>query len=126
MFCSLYAGALEEPKVSTFRQYNVVRAEFVVKVCIVYDCWPAFDLSRFRQVPPNLTLDEASTIPITVGTAALGLYAPKQKPTGGIGLTPGWEESGRDKYAGEPILIIGGASGVGQHGITILIARYEP
>ncbi|EKM58560.1 uncharacterized protein PHACADRAFT_207380 [Phanerochaete carnosa HHB-10118-sp] len=96
----MYAGTGEEPRVSTFQQYNVVCAEFVAKI------------------PDSMTFDQAATIPITMATAALGLYDKQQEPDGGLGLTPPWEaEGGRGKYAGEPIFITGGASGVGQHAI---------
>ena len=67
------------------------------------------------QIPDNLTYDQASTIPVTLATAALGLYQ-KTRPRGGIGLFPPWQEGGRGKYAGQPILVIGGSSAVGQHG----------
>lgn len=63
-----------------------------------------------------MTLDEAATIAVSVGTAAMGLYnKPTVKPFGGLGLTPPWE-GGRGKYAGQPFLVIAGASSVGQHG----------
>lgn len=92
-----------EPQICTFQQYNVVNSDFVAKI------------------PDSMTFDEASTIPLTLATAALGLYANRNEPDGGLGLTPPWEEEGRGKYAGEPILIAGGASGVGQH--TIQLAK---
>ena len=49
-----------------------------------------------------------------LATAVLGLYDSKHPPHGGIGLTPPWEESGRGKYAGEPIVINAGSTSVGQ------------
>ena len=76
------------------------------------------DLNRTKQLPDNLTFDQASTIPLTLATAALGLYNKKQEPNGGLGLYPPWEEGGRGKYAGQPIVIIGGSSSVGQHGMS--------
>lgn len=99
MGSSMFAGTFAEPPTPTFQQYLNLNAEFVAKV------------------PPNITLDQAATIPLTMATAALGLYDKRQKPTGGLGLTPPWVEGGRGKYAGEPIVIMGGASGVGQHTI---------
>jgi len=80
---------------ATFQQYTVVPAEIVAKI------------------PPNLTFDQASTIPLTLATAAIGFY--QKKKAGGIGLDAPWEEGGRGKYAGEPILVIGGSAAVGQH-----------
>ena len=67
---------------------------------------------------PSLTLDQAATIPLTLATAALGLYDARQAPFGGLALTPPWAAGGRGAYAGEPIVITAGASGVGQHGAS--------
>ncbi len=83
---------------ATFQQYTVVPAEITAKI------------------PENLTFDQASTIPLTLATAALGLYNEKLSPNGGAALTAPWLDGGRGKYAGQPILIIGGSSSVGQHG----------
>lgn len=80
---------------ATFQQYTIVPAEIAAKI------------------PDNITFDQASTIPLTLATAAIALYSPKPA---GFGLEFAWEESGRGKYAGQPILVIGGASSVGQHG----------
>lgn len=85
--------------ITTFKQYLAMPAAFVAKV------------------PSNLSLEEAATIPLTMATAGMGLYDKKQKPMGGLGLTPPWVEGGRGKYAGEPIIIMSGASGVGQQAI---------
>ncbi|EKM58622.1 uncharacterized protein PHACADRAFT_207433 [Phanerochaete carnosa HHB-10118-sp] len=105
----MHAATFIDPVVTTFQQYVVMNAEFAAKT------------------PSNITLDQAATIPITVATAALGLYDKKQKPHGGIGLTPPWEEGGGGKYAGEPIVILGGASGVGQHEIEFAeISGFSP
>ena len=49
-------------------------------------------------------------------TAATGLYAKTGKPTGGANLFPPWEDGGRDRYSGEPIVILGAGSNVGLHG----------
>ena len=51
-----------------------------------------------------------------MATAALALYNKKQQPFGGAALTPPWVEGGRGKYAGQPIVITGGSTSVGQHG----------
>lgn len=82
---------------ATFQQYTIAPAD------------------RVAKVPANLTLDQAATLPVAIDTAAFGLY--NHKSGGGIELTPPWEEGGRGKYAGEPILIVGGASAVGQQAI---------
>lgn len=92
----MHAGTFEEPRVSTFMQYVVMKADFVAKV------------------PDNISLEEASTIPLVLATAVLGMYDEKRPPRGGIGLTPIWE-GGRGKYAGEPIVINAGSTSVGQY-----------
>ena len=65
-----------------------------------------------------LSFEQGSTIPLATTAAAFGLYSGKIS-TGeqrGAGLTPPWVEGGRGKYAGQPILVIGGSSAVGQRG----------
>lgn len=68
------------------------------------------------QVPANITLEEASTIPLCLAVAAIGLYGKSRKSHGGAGLVAPWEQGGRDKYHNQPIIIIGGSSCVGQNG----------
>ena len=51
-----------------------------------------------------------------MATAAVGLYGKKTDGTSGAELYPPWEDGGRDKYAGQPILVIGAGSNVGCHG----------
>ncbi|GJE89880.1 zinc-binding alcohol dehydrogenase family protein [Phanerochaete sordida] len=70
------------------------------------------DASLVAKIPPTLSFDGAATFPIAVVTAAFGLYSPKE--AGGIALTPPWEAGGRDKYIGQPMLVVAGASSVGQ------------
>lgn len=50
-----------------------------------------------------------------LGVATIGLYGQSRKAHGGAGLVAPWE-GGRDKYHDEPIIVIGGASNVGQNG----------
>lgn len=71
------------------------------------------------QVPANFTIDQAAAVPVAFDTAALGLYCPKDN-NGGAGLSPPWEKGGRGKYAGQPILILGGSTSVAQAGESIL------
>ncbi|KAI0342613.1 GroES-like protein [Trametopsis cervina] len=96
----LHQGFFTQPQ-ATFQQYSLVPAEIAAKI------------------PANLTFEQAATVPLTLATASFGLYSPP-KPIpdhGGAGFTPHWEEGGRGKYAGQPILILGGSSAVGQHTI---------
>lgn len=73
-------------------------------------------LHAHPQIPTNVTTDQAGSLPLGLNTAVFGLYDYEDGGIGNCGLAPPWEEGGRDKYAGQPILILGGASSVGQHG----------
>lgn len=75
------------------------------------------------QLPPNLSFEQGSTIPAALVTAVFGFYGSKV-PTGelrGAGLTPFWEEGGREKYANQPIVVVGGSSATGQQGQCLWI-----
>ncbi|GJE89897.1 zinc-binding alcohol dehydrogenase family protein [Phanerochaete sordida] len=93
----LFQGAYDN-RHATFQQYAVTEAEIVAKI------------------PANLTFEQAASIPLALATAALALY--NQQPHG-IGFDAPWEAAGRGKYAGEPIVILGGSSSVGQHAIQL-------
>ena len=41
-------------------------------------------------------------------------------PGGSLELTPPWVEGGLDKYAGQPFVVLGGSSSVGQFGTSKL------
>ncbi|KAI6115553.1 chaperonin 10-like protein [Pisolithus croceorrhizus] len=62
-------------------------------------------------IPAGLTYDQAATLPLTLNTAAVGLYS----NTFGAGLLPPWTEFGKDKYSGKPILVSGASSSVGSY-----------
>ncbi|KAF8072227.1 chaperonin 10-like protein [Lyophyllum atratum] len=64
------------------------------------------------KIPPGLSFEEASTIPVTLTAAYLGLY--NSKPHGS-GLAWPLESTGRGKHAGTPLVILGGATSVGQY-----------
>lgn len=49
-----------------------------------------------------------------LATASVGLY---QKADYGAGLTAPWEQGGKEKYKGKPLLVFGGAGSVGSYGV---------
>ncbi|KAG6859000.1 hypothetical protein C0991_001517, partial [Blastosporella zonata] len=80
------------------------------------------DLAGFQQytltyavttakIPPHISFDEAATIPVAAAAAVAGYYLPR--PHSG-GFTPPFDPSARGKYAGKPLVILGGATSVGQ------------
>ncbi|KAJ3507252.1 hypothetical protein NMY22_g16988 [Coprinellus aureogranulatus] len=76
------------------------------------------DVKTLAKIPPNLSYDEAATIPATFDTAFIALY--QKYPDGlGIGLKSILEEGGRGAYSGQPILILGGSGSVGQYAIQL-------
>ncbi|KAI0789988.1 GroES-like protein [Abortiporus biennis] len=97
----LRAGGFKND-MDTFQEYSVYPAEVVAKI------------------PENLSFDQAATIPVCFDTAAIGLYQNFQ-PGGGAGLYPPWLEGGRNKYSGQPIVVFGGSSSLGQ--FTIQLAK---
>ena len=64
------------------------------------------------QIPDNLSYEQAATLPLGLGTAAIGMYG----RTNGIGLMPPWKHGGVGKYRNMPILIFGGVGSVGNYG----------
>ncbi|KAH9921203.1 GroES-like protein [Epithele typhae] len=66
--------------------------------------------------PGAFTLEQGATIPVGIATVVSGIWGTAPR---GVGLTALWEEGGRTKYAGQPALVIGGASCVGQYAIQM-------
>ncbi|KAH9834074.1 chaperonin 10-like protein [Rhodofomes roseus] len=93
---------------ATFQQYTLGYADVTAKI------------------PENLSFDQAATIPLGMATAATGFFN-ADAPSSSVGLFPAWEDGGRGKYAGEPIVVIGGASSVGQYVIQLAkLAGFGP
>ncbi|KAI0763243.1 GroES-like protein [Irpex lacteus] len=100
--------ALFHPDTMSFQEYTVSDAVQVAKV------------------PSNVSFDGAATIPSCFTTAAVGLYQ-KVKRRGGLALTAPWEEGGLHKYAGQPAIVSGGASSVGQFALQLLrLSGFSP
>ncbi|KAF9233967.1 chaperonin 10-like protein [Melanogaster broomeanus] len=78
---------------ATFQEYVLVPAEIAIKL------------------PPNVSFDQAASLSVGVATASIPLYSPS--PTG-IGFKAPWD-GGLGQYAGQPALILGGATSVGQY-----------
>ncbi|KZT34760.1 medium-chain dehydrogenase/reductase like protein [Sistotremastrum suecicum HHB10207 ss-3] len=95
----VHQGWFLENDKSTFQQFAIVPAEIVAKV------------------PSNVTIDEASTIPLGLATAAVGFYNPPEGA--GLNLAYPWTEAGRGKYSGQPLVVLGGSSSVGQFAIQL-------
>jgi hypothetical protein len=77
----------------------------------------SFDYFRshgYFQIPSNITYDEAATIPSVLTTAYVGLH--NQNPYG-LGIASAVTTPGARKYTGTPILVLGGASSLGQQGM---------
>ncbi|TCD61761.1 hypothetical protein EIP91_007963 [Steccherinum ochraceum] len=107
----LYQGYFTN-RLSTFKQYSVFPSELVAKI------------------PDTITFDQAATVPLALATAALGLY----NAGNGVGLVAPWKEGGRGKYAGQPLVLLGGSTSVGQFvlqlakisGLSPIIATASP
>ncbi|KAI0075650.1 GroES-like protein [Panus rudis PR-1116 ss-1] len=83
------------------------------------------------KIPDSLGFDEAATILVNLGTAFVGFFsgdAPEVPPgRGGAQLAPFWNEEGKDKYMNQPVLILSGASSVGQYAIQVArLAGFSP
>lgn len=91
----LTQGVINENAHAGFQQYTLSNADVTAKI------------------PSNISFDQASTVPLGLATAVVGLYG------GGISLTPPWADGGAGKYAGKPIVVFAGASSVGQYAIQV-------
>ena len=67
------------------------------------------------QIPDNLTFDQAATVPLCLATVATGIW-PHEPESHSVSFPAPWEEGGLTKFKGQPALILGGSSSVGQYG----------
>jgi len=58
-----------------------------------------------------MKFEAAAALPIGISTAAMGLY----HLVHGGGFQAPWEEGGRDKYPGKPIVLLGGSGSIGSY-----------
>ncbi|KAF9223808.1 GroES-like protein [Gyrodon lividus] len=100
-----YHGAYDDNDLSTFQQYSIAVVDFAAKI------------------PDNLSYDQAATVPLGLGTAAIGLYG----RANGIGLVAPWKHGGVGKYKNMPIIIFGGSGSVGNYVIQLAkISGFSP
>ncbi|KZT68002.1 GroES-like protein [Daedalea quercina L-15889] len=95
-----------------FQQYTVLNATVVAKI------------------PNNTTFEQASTIPVGLATAALGLFTPGipvEQDFASAELVGPWEEGGRGKYAGKPFIVFGAGGSIGQYVVQVAkLAGFSP
>ncbi|KAG6856274.1 hypothetical protein H0H87_005959 [Tephrocybe sp. NHM501043] len=70
------------------------------------------DAAITAKVPRQVSLEEASTIPVALAAAVVGLYLPNPY---GAAITAPFDKAGRGRYPGRPIVVLGGATSVGQY-----------
>ncbi|KAF8055560.1 chaperonin 10-like protein [Lyophyllum atratum] len=91
----LFQGAWGN-ELAGYQQYNLTIAETTAKI------------------PAHMSFEQAATIPVAIAASVGGLYLPKPH---GAGLTAPLDPSTEGKYAGKPIVVLGGATSVGQYSI---------
>lgn len=67
------------------------------------------------QIPEAISFAQASTIPLALATAAIGLISPYSAGNLG-GAEPFWEDGAKGSYRNKLIVVLGGSSAVGQFG----------
>jgi hypothetical protein len=89
---------------------------------LLQHAWPKYICLVHTALPQQLLLTDGffwrSRDHLSWPTmAAIGIYEMHAAPgSGGVGLTALWEAGWCEKYAGQPTIIFGGASSVGQFG----------
>ncbi|KAI0359645.1 GroES-like protein [Trametes cingulata] len=93
--------------------------------CQQYAIVPA-DLTAI--IPPNITFEQAASIPLALATDVLGLYNQSPMPQNvSLRLKPVWEPEGATAFAGTPAFIVGGAASLGQYAIQLArLAGHNP
>lgn len=100
---------------ASYQEYTIAKASVVSKVCICYTHFLVPSNCVSRQIPSTVSFEQAATIPVGSAAAFIGLYGP------GLPFTAPWVEGGRGKYAGKPVVVLGGSSSVGQYGMCFLL-----
>jgi len=99
-----HQGLFNVDKYASFQQYVLVPAEIAAKI------------------PDNITIEQASTLPLGLATAAEGLYGNGNRAeTNAKRLLPRpWEAGGEDAFKGKSIIVFGGSTSVGQYTLQLL------
>ncbi|KAF8173081.1 chaperonin 10-like protein, partial [Pholiota molesta] len=80
--------------------------------------------TTLARIPDNTSFDEASTFPVALNVVYVGLY--NEHPYG-IGIAPPISADTQGIYGGTAIIILGGASSVGQNAIQLAkISGFSP
>ncbi|KAF7326492.1 Dehydrogenase azaJ [Mycena venus] len=93
-----FGTAGQKLDISSYQQYSLAHSTIVTKL------------------PPNISIEEGASIPVGLFTSYHALYA--QPPHGG-GLVSAMSPGGRGKYAGQPIVILGGAGATGHYALQL-------
>ncbi|KAJ7222802.1 chaperonin 10-like protein [Mycena rebaudengoi] len=97
-FCSAFGTAGQKLDVSSYQQYSLAHSTIVTKL------------------PPNISLEEGASIPVGLFTSYHTMYG---QPPHGAGLVSPMSPGGRDKYADQPIVILGGAGATGHFALQL-------
>ena len=98
-----FQGIIGKNESSTFQEYCKMPAEFVSKT------------------PKNIADEQAAGVSLATMAVVTAFYGPE-----GHGLLPPWDDGGRVAGQGKSIVIIGGASSVGQYAIQLArLSGYE-
>ncbi|KAI8992784.1 GroES-like protein [Trametes punicea] len=84
----------------------------------VFQQYVSVGLDVITKIPDDLSFEVAATLPSCLATAAFPLYNLAEGAPS-VRLLPPWEEKGKEKYVGQPIFILGGATSVGQYVIQL-------
>ncbi|KAJ7635927.1 chaperonin 10-like protein [Mycena rosella] len=93
-----FGTAGQKVDVSSYQQYSLSHSTIITKL------------------PPNITLEEGASIPVGLFTSYHAMYG---QPPHGAGLVSAMSPGGRGKYAGQPIVILGGAGATGHFALQI-------